>query len=183
MSTTALVRFDRNRYRVRASEVGKTVAVRAYADRLVFVSDGEVVGEHPREFGRDRTVYDPWHYLAVLERKPGALRNGAPFRQWDLPEPIQEVRQALGGRPDGDRQFVGVLSTVPRYGLEAVGEACREALRARAVSRDGILNLLARLTEESSPPVSLPCPPRLSIEPVADCRRYDELLGSDTRAA
>jgi transposase len=183
VSTTALVRFDRNRYSVRASEVGKTVAVRAYADRLVFVSDGEVVGEHPREFGRDHTVYDPWHYLEVLERKPGALRNGAPFRQWDLPEPIQEVRQALGGRPDGDRQFVGVLSAVPRYGLEAVGEACREALRARAVSRDVILNLLARLTEEPSPPVSLPCPPRLSIEPVADCRRYDELLGSDAHAA
>ena len=183
VSTTALVRFDRNRYSVRAGAVGKTVAVRAYADRLVFVSNGEVVGEHLREFGRDRTVYDPWHYLEVLERKPGALRNGAPFRQWDLPEPIQEVRQALAGRPDGDRQFVGVLSAVPRYGLEAVGEACREALRARAVSRDVILNLFSRRTEEPSPPVSLPCPPRLAIEPVADCRRYDELLGSHTHAA
>jgi hypothetical protein len=183
VSTTALVRFDRNRYSVRAREVGKTVAVRAYADRVVFVSEGEVVGEHHRQFGRDRTVYDPWHYLEVLERKPGALRNGAPFKQWDLPVPIQEVRQALRGRPDADRQFVGVLSAVPRYGLEAVCRACEEAVDGKAVSRDVILNLLSRRSDESPPAAQVPRAPRLLLEPVADCRRYDDLLRSQARAA
>jgi hypothetical protein len=184
VSPTALVCFDRNRYSVHASEVGKPVAVRAYADRVVLVSDGEVVGDHPRQFGRDRTVYDPWHYLTVLQQKPGALRNGAPFQHWQLPGPIQAVRDALQSRPDGDRQFVGILGVVPRYGLDAVSRACEEALAARTASRDVILNLLSRHHEE--PPPVLPDPPlapTLQIEPLADCRRYDRLLAGGAHAA
>jgi hypothetical protein len=86
------------------------------------------VGVHKRHFGRDKVIYDPWHYLAVLERKPGALRNGAPFRQWDLPEAMSEVRVLLEERSDGDRQFVGILTVVGRYGLEPVASACMQAL-------------------------------------------------------
>ena len=74
---TCLVRFDHNRYSVSAKAARPTAQLRAYADRIVVRCDGEVVGEHPRRFGRDHTVYDPWHYLPVLARKPGALRNGA----------------------------------------------------------------------------------------------------------
>ena len=79
VSKTCLVRFDNNKYSVMAKAVGRPVDVQAYADRIVIRQDGEIVGEHPRRFGRDQTVYDPWHYVPVLTRKPGALRNGAPF--------------------------------------------------------------------------------------------------------
>ena len=80
VSKTCLVRFDNNRYSVMASAVGRPVEVRAYAERIEIRQDGRVVGEHPRAFGRDRTISNPRHYVPVLARKPGALRNGAPLR-------------------------------------------------------------------------------------------------------
>ena len=84
-----------------------------------------VVGDHPRQFGRDKTMFDPWHYLPVLEQKPGVLRNGAPFKDWDLPDPIARVGQMLKQRySDWDRQFVGILTALPLYGIEAVAQAC-----------------------------------------------------------
>jgi hypothetical protein len=84
VSKTCLVRFDRNRYSVKACAVGRPVDIHAYADRIVIKQDGIVVGEHARRFGRDQIAYDPWHYVPVLARKPGALRNGAPFKDWLL---------------------------------------------------------------------------------------------------
>jgi DNA replication protein DnaC len=88
VSKTCLVRFDNNKYSVAAGAVGRPVEVRAYADRIELRQDGRVVGEHRRCFGRDQTIYDPWHYVPVLARKPGALRNGAPFKDWVLPATI-----------------------------------------------------------------------------------------------
>jgi transposase len=87
VSTTALVSYDRNRYSVQASAAGTTVMVRAYADRIVVVQDGNVIGEHRRQFGRDKIIYNAWHYIEVLKYKPGALRNGAPFKEWELLTP------------------------------------------------------------------------------------------------
>jgi hypothetical protein len=85
VSKTCLVRFDSNKYSVMAKAVGRPVEVHAYADRVVIRQDGATVAEHRRCFGRGQTVYDPWHYVPVLARKPGALRNGAPFKDWVLP--------------------------------------------------------------------------------------------------
>src|SRR3954447_6639657 len=79
VSKTCLVRFDKNKYSVAARAVGRPVEVQAYADRIVIRQDGAIVGEHRRCFGRGETIYDPWHYVPVLARKPGALRNGAPL--------------------------------------------------------------------------------------------------------
>ncbi len=83
VSKTGLVRFDNNRYSVSASAVGRPVDIHAYADRIVIRQDGRMVGEHRRSYSQGETVYDPWHYVPVLARKPGALRNGAPFRAAD----------------------------------------------------------------------------------------------------
>ena len=131
-----------------------------------------------RAFGRGQVVYDPWHYLPVLQRKPGALRNGAPFRDWDLPASLTALRTALGRHADGDRQFVGILGAVPTYGLDAVEAACAEALAMRAPSRTVVLSLLSRLHETPPiPPADLPPHlPTLQTPPLADCRRYEVLL-------
>ena len=75
------------------------------ADRIVVRFDGKVVAEHARSFGRDRTVYDPWHYLPVLARKPGALRNGAPFQDWELPPALTKLRRRLGSVDEADRRI------------------------------------------------------------------------------
>ena len=153
--------------------------VDAYADTVVLRQDGEPVGRHVRRFGRDQTAYDPWHYVPVLSRKPGALRNGAPFKDWPLPGSLGRLRERLGGTADGDRQMVAILSAVLSDGLEAVEAACREALAARLTSADVVLNILARQREPEPPPrIDTPMDLRVATAPVADCGRYDRLRES-----
>ena len=175
-SKTCLIHFDRNRYSVAAVAAGKPVQVRAYATRIVAWFNGAIVAEHPRAFGHGHTLYNPLHYLPVLARKPGALRNGAPFRDWQLPPALATVRTRLGRGDAADRQFVGVLAAILTDGLEAVEAACREALASGTCSRDVILNILARRHDVTpAPTVTVPAALTLSIEPAADCGRYDRL--------
>jgi transposase len=172
----SLVQFDKNKYSVSACAVGRPVEIRAYADRIELRQDGRVVGDHRRCFGRERTVYDPWHYVPVLARKPRALRNGAPFKDWVLPAGIERVRRKLAGVADGDRQMVAVLSSVLSDGLPAVEAACQEALREGVHSADVIINILARRCEPEPPAtVATPAALRLRHAPAADCARYDSL--------
>lgn len=89
MLKTCTVRFDNNKYSVLSSAVGRPVEIHAYADRIVIRQDGAVIGENARCFGRNEVIYDPWHYVPVLARKPGGLRNGAPFRGWVLPAAME----------------------------------------------------------------------------------------------
>ena len=109
VSKTCLVRFDNNKYSVASRAVGRPVEIQAYADHVVIRQDGAIVGEHRRRFGHGETIYDPWHYVPVLARKPGTLRNGAPFKHWLLPASLERVRRKLQGSDDGDRQMVKVL--------------------------------------------------------------------------
>ena len=190
VSKTCLVRFDNNKYSVAASAVGRPVEVRAYraaiprrdvseadrADRIEIRQDGRLVGEHRRSFERDRTVSNPWHYVPVLARKPGALRNGAPFKNWVLPAGLERVRRKLVGAADGDRQFVDILTAVLSDGLPAVEAACQEALGQGVHSADVILNILGRRREPAAPiTIVTPDALRLRHAPAADCARYDRL--------
>ena len=176
VSKTCLVRFDNNKYSVAANAVGRPVEVQAYADRIVIRQDGRIVAEHPRSFGRGETVYDPWHYVPVLARKPGALRNGAPFKDWVLPAAMERVRRQLAGADDGNRQMVDVLTAVLTDGLPAVEAACAEASAHGVHSADVILNILARQRDPGPSATILP-PAALTLHhPLhADCARYDTL--------
>ena len=177
VSKTCLVRFDNNKYSVSSRAVGRPVDVHAYADRIVIKQDGVVVAEHARSFGRDQTLYDPWHYVPVLAKKPGALRNGAPFKDWVLPASLDRVRRKLAGSNDGDRQMVKVLAAVLTDGLAAVDAACAEALDAGIASADVILNVLSRRQQSTGPTAPIATPERLelTLPPIADCARYDAL--------
>jgi hypothetical protein len=176
VSKTCLVRFDNNRYSVVANAVGRPVEIRAYADRIELRQDGRAVGEHRRCFGRDQTVFDPWHYVPVLARKPGALRNGAPFKDWVLPAGLDRIRRKLVGATDSDRQMVNILTAVLSDGLPAVEAACLEALREGVHSADVVINILAR-RREPAPPLTIMTPDALRLRhaPTADCTRYDRL--------
>lgn len=176
VSKTCLVRFDNNRYSVDARAVGRPVEIRAYADRLECWQDGRIVGQHARAFGRGKTIYDPLHYIPVLARKPGALRNGAPFKEWDLPIATRRVQRKLERQPGGDRQMVEILAAVLTDGIEAVEAACAEALSHNVHSAGVVLNILAR-HREPPPPLTITTPDalRLACEPTADCDRYDSL--------
>jgi len=176
VSKTCLVRFDNNKYSVIATAVGRPVEIHAYADRIVIRQDGAVVGSHRRCFGRGQTIYDPWHCVPVLARKPGALRNGAPFKDWVLPGALERIRRKLAAVDGGDRQMVDLLSAVLTDGLAAVEAACADALRDGVHSSDVIINILARRRELATP-ITILTPDALQFrhEPAADCARYDTL--------
>jgi hypothetical protein len=177
VSSTALVHVDRNRYSVDCRYAGKTVSLRTYAERIVAVAAGKIVGEHERSFERDRTFFDPWHYVAALERKPGALRNGTPFKDWVLPPALREMKERLAAKLGGDRQFVTILATIAEDGIEAVNVACELALEAHAINDSYVLNALNRFKPQPPAEVVV-APPRLQLkeEPKADVARYDRLL-------
>jgi len=176
VSKTCLVRFDNNKYSVSSRAVGRPVEIHAYAERIVIRQDGAVVGEHARSFGRSRTIYDPWHYVPVLARKPGALRNGAPFKDWLLPAHLGRVHRRLQGSDDGDRQMVKILAAVLSDGLAAVEAACAEAQADGVHSADVVLNILAR-QRDPGPIAAILAPEALRLRqaPMADCARYDRL--------
>ncbi|QPC92981.1 IS21 family transposase [Mesorhizobium sp. INR15] len=176
VSKTCTVRFDNNKYSVLSTAVGRPVEIQAYADRIVIRQDGVVVAEHVRSFGRGDTIYNPWHYVPVLARKPGALRNGAPFQDWVLPSAMERVRRRLKSADDGDRQMVAILAAVLSDGLDAVEAACQEALDQNVCSSAVIINILAR-QRDPAPAITILTPDalRLAHEPVADCARYDRL--------
>jgi transposase len=176
VSKTCLVRFDNNKYSVSSRAVGRPVEIQAYAERIVIRQDGVVVGEHARSFCRNRTLYDPWHYVPVLARKPGALRNGAPFKDWPLPASLERLRCRLKGSDDGDRQMVKILAAVLTDGLAAVEAACAEAVGDGVHSADVVLNILARHRDPGRV-ATIPTPEALRLRqaPIADCARYDRL--------
>ena len=178
VSKCLLVSFDRNRYSVAARAKARSVELRVYSDQVVMYLDGEVVGDHPRSFGQGETVYDPVHYFPVLRRKPGALQNGAPFVDWQLPAAMQQVRARLREFSDGNRQMVEILTSAEQLGFECLERACQQALAEGLCHADVVLNHAHRLTEPAAAK-TLPTPERLRLEqpPQADCQRYDALLG------
>ncbi|MCW0111774.1 IS21 family transposase [Burkholderia pseudomallei] len=172
VSSTCLVRVQRNRYSVPCELAHRTVSARLYPERVVIVEAMDVVAEHARAPDRDHIVYDWRHYIPLIERKPGALRNGAPFA--DMPAPLRKLQQALLRRAGGDQVMAKVLTAVPRFGLEAVLVAVDLMLEAGAVSAEHVLNVLARLNE---PPPPEPVASALTVReaPTTDTRRYDHL--------
>jgi len=114
--------------------------------------------------------------VPVLARKPGALRNGAPFHDWVLPAAMEKVRRKLKAMHDGDRQMVSILECVGLDGLPVVEAACQEALEHGVFSAAVIINILARKRDPQPAGIlSIPDALRLTLEPLADCARYDSL--------
>ena len=138
VSSYSLINYDTNMYSVDCDYVNKVAEIRAYADKIIIVFKGKIIGDHERCFEKKKRVYDPWHYIAVLERKPGALRNGAPFKQLKLPKSLASMRENLRVHEDGDKQFIKILLQVSIHGLDKVNEACVNALKVGVNDADFI---------------------------------------------
>jgi transposase len=147
-STTAgslsLVRFGDNDYSVPVRYAHHPIVVRAYAERVVLCHQGREVAEHRRLWGREGVSYDPVHYLALLERKPGAFDFARPLEGWELPGCFEVLRRRLEAERDGDgtREYIRVLLLLERYSLERLAAAVEAGLRARAHTRDAIAQFL-----------------------------------------
>jgi hypothetical protein len=172
VSATALVHYQRNRYSVPACYAHQVISLRVYPWEIVLVAEGQEVARHQRRFERYQTVYDWQHYITVVERKPGALRNGAPFRE--MPEPLQLLQRHLLRHEGGDRVMAQVLAAVAMQGLEPVLVAVELALASGNISGEHVLNVLARLQEPAAPePVTTSL--QVDEEPQANVQRYDHL--------
>lgn len=179
VSSTCLVNFDRCRYSAPCELVGQIVDIRVYPERIDLVAHDEVVASHVRSFGRNEARYDWQHYLPLIERKPGALRNGAPFA--DMPGPLQQLRALLLKREGGDRTMAKVLAAVPRHGLETVLVAVELVLESGNPSPEHIENVLSHL-KSPLPPPRIDTALTLSETPVADPQRYDRLRAEVSHA-
>ena len=185
VSSTCLVTVARNRYSVPCEWAGQMVSTRLYPAQIVVVAGDTVVATHERLSDRNQTRYDWQHYVPLIERKPGALRNGAPFA--DLPEPLQRMRQALLHQEGGDKVMAQVLAEVPRQGLDAVLVAVELALESAPpsgrVSTEHVINVLARLQAQPLPE-TVATVLKVSQTPLANTARYDSLrAGSDVQEA
>jgi len=153
--------------------------VQAYADKIIFVCNGKEIGRHERKFTKGQTYYNYQHYLPILARKPGALRNGEPFANMDLPDELNRVRQILERSENGPRDFAHILSHIPVESIESVINACATALNMNAVSKDVILNILFRKNDEPDiSDIKEDDPEYLKLKyiPEENCRSYDQLL-------
>jgi transposase len=181
VTPTCLVHLERNRYSVPASFANRPVSLRVYPDRVVVAAEGMVICEHRRIIDRShdqpgKTVYDWRHYLAVVQRKPGALRNGAPFVE--LPEAFRTLQQHLLKKPGGDREMVDILALVLQHDEDAVLLAVEMALETGVPTKTHVLNLLHRLVDGKSimpPTIEAPQALMLTNEPEANVERYDAL--------
>jgi hypothetical protein len=177
VTSTCLVTVARNRYSVPCELAGQTVSTHLYPGKIVVVAGDDIVASHERLSDRGQTRYDWQHYIPLIQRKPGALRNGAPFA--DMPEPLQQLRRALLRDPGGDRVMAQVLAVVPTAGLDAVlvaVELALEGTRRGRVSVEHVLNVLGRLNGAPMPE-NAATGLQVATKPVADTERYDRLRG------
>ncbi|SON58418.1 Transposase (plasmid) [Hartmannibacter diazotrophicus] len=181
VSPTCLISFERNRYSVPSSFANRPVSLRVYPDRLVLAAEGNVLCEHARVIQRGhhlppRTIYDWRHYLAVIQRKPGALRNGAPFA--DLPPAFRQLQDHMVRRTGGDREMVDILALVLHHDEQAVLTAVELALVEGVPTKTHVLNILHRLVDgkmTGGPDLDTPEALVLHREPEANVDRYDGL--------
>ena len=189
VSPTCLVAFERNRYSVPASFANRPVSLRVYPERLVIAAEGRILCEHGRIIERShhlpgRTIYDWRHYLAVVQRKPGALRNGAPFTE--MPDAFRQLQGQFLRRPGGDREMVEILSLVLHHDEQAVLCAVELALEAGVPTKIHVLNILHRLLDGKPTSIAaIDAPQALSLrrEPKANVARYDALRGKEIARA
>ena len=181
VSPTCLISFERNRYSVPASFANRPVSLRVYPDRLVIAAEGQILCEHGRVIQRShhlpsRTIHDWRHYLAVIQRKPGALRNGAPFAE--LPLAFRQLQDQMLRRPGGDREMVDILALILQHDEQAVLVAVEMALAEGVATKTHVLNLLHRLIDgktSGGPGIDTPQALVLRHEPKANVERYDDL--------
>jgi len=186
VSSLSLVRYKSNDYSVPVAYGHREVLVRGYVERVVISCAAEVIARHKRSYEREDLVFDPLHYLPLIERKVGALDQAAPLRGWDLPGVFATLRRLLEARMGsknhgaaGKREYVQVLRLLESFPLGEVEAAVREALRLGAIGFDAIKHLLLCRIERRPPRLDLdvyPYLPKAHVE-TTSAKAYMSLIG------
>ena len=186
-SSQALVRYKNTDYSVPAAYAHRLVTVKGYVDTVVIACGGDEIARHRRSYERDDFVFNPLHYLAVLERKVGALDQAAPLQGWDLPESFGTLRRLLevrlspkNRRAAGKREYVQVLRLFEALPVAAVYAAVEDALRLQAISYDAVKHLALCRIENRPAKLDLTAYPHLPSATVQTTRAasYSALLSA-----
>jgi hypothetical protein len=179
-SSLSLVRYRSNDYSVPTAYGHHDVLVRGFVDQVVIACGAEVIARHPRCYGKAEFVYDPLHYLALLERKPNALDQAAPLQNWVLPAEFEELRRLLQARlgKGGRKEYIQVLRLLETFDDAQVAAAVEDALRLSAISDDALKHLVLARIERRAPRLDLTAYPYLPQAHVGitDVRSYLALL-------
>ena len=167
------MRYRSNDYSVPTAYGHRQVLVKGYMDQVVICCGTEIIARHPRCYEREETLYDPLHYLALLEHKTNALEQAAPLQKWELPAEFGQLRHLLEVRPNkrgkrsGQREYVQVLRLLECFPFETVAWAIREALRLQAISLDAVKHLVLCRIEQRPAHLDLTLYPHLPVAQVS----------------
>jgi hypothetical protein len=180
VSSLSLVRYRSNDYSVPTAYGHHDVLVRGYVDSVVIGCGSEIIARHKRCYDKEEFIYNPLHYLALLERKPNALDQAAPLQNWDLPEDFEHLRRLLEARmgKKGRKEYIQVLRLLETFGDVEVAVAIEDALRISAISYDAVKHLVLAKIERRAPRLDLSAYPFLPQATVGltDVRAYLALL-------
>jgi len=180
VSSLSLVRYRGNDYSVPTAYGHREVVVKGYVDTVAILAGTEVIARHERSYAKADFIFDPLHYLALLERKVNALDQAAPLAGWNLPEDFQRLRRLLEARmgTSGKREYVQVLRLLESFDLATVHAAIRNALRLGAIGFDAVKHLLLCHIEGKPPRLSLDAYPYLpkATVPTTAAQAYLSLL-------
>ena len=177
VTSLSLVRYRGNDYSAPTAYGHRHVLIKGYVHEVVICCGSEVIARHPRSYEREDMIFDPLHYLALLEQKPNALDQAAPLAGWGLPEEFAQLRRLLEARlaKRGKREFVQVLRLLETFSLEEVSYAIWQALQLGAISFDAVKHLLLCRIERRPPRLDLDCYPHLPSAQVATTAATDYL--------
>jgi len=185
VSSLSLVRYRTNDYSVPVVYGHRQVLLKAYVWEVVISCGSEVIARHPRSYEREEMIFDPLHYLPLLEQKTNALDQAAPLAGWELPEEFPQLRRLLEARLNkrGRRDYVQVLRLLETFSLEEVRKGIQAALRLGAISFDAVKHLVLCAIERRPPRLDLENYPHLPVAEVAvtQASDYQALLSEVAR--
>ena len=185
VSSLSLVRYRLNDYSVPTAYGFRDVLVKGFVDRVVIFCGALEIARHPRSYERGQFVFEPRHYLALLEQKPGALDQAAPMQGWTIPEPLQHLRRLLEARMDnrGKREFIQVLRLMEVFSETIVANAALDAIRLNAIGFDAVKQLVVARVERRPARLDLTAYPYLPAPNVRTTSPVDYAVLVSDRAA
>ena len=156
-TSISMVRYRNNDYSVPVAYAHHEVQVRGYVHQVVIGRGAEVIARHRRSYDKADMVFDPMHYLPLLEQKVGALDQAAPLEGWDLPDGFATLRRLLEARmgKKGKREYAQVLRLLETFELTHVQGAVRQALDLGAIGYDAVKHLVLCRIERRPPRLDL----------------------------